>query len=70
MSTMWQHGGENPLVIGRHAAEPSNLLDIAGRYPPRRVPALLTLYTGDVLAPPRYPVVVPWKSGSSGRFRD
>jgi len=23
-----------------------------------------------VLAAPRYPVVVPWESGSSGRFRD
>ena len=58
------------MVIGHHAAEPSNLLGILGGYPPRRVPALLTLYTGDVLAAPRYPVVVPWESGSSGRFRD
>jgi hypothetical protein len=27
------------------------------------------LYIGDVVAAPRYPVVVPWESGSSGRSR-
>jgi hypothetical protein len=43
-------GGDNPLVIGRHAAEPSSLLGIPGGYPPRRVPALLTLCDGGTKA--------------------
>ena len=58
------------MVIGHHAAELPNLFGTLSGYPPRWVPALLTLYTGDVLAVPHFPVVVPWGSGPSGRLRD
>jgi len=48
------------------------LTESGGSPAPHReqVHAVLTLYTGDVMAAPRCPVVVPWESGSSGRFRD
>ncbi len=53
-----------------YAAEQLYLLGILSGYPPCRVPALLTLYTGDVLEAPSYPVLVQWGSGSRSRFRD
>ena len=52
----WRHptdtmyGGKNPLVIGRHAAEPSNLLSKADI-----PPALLALYARDSMAAPPLP---------------
>jgi hypothetical protein len=60
----WRHpkSGDNPLVIRRHAAEPST--GILGGYPPRRDPALLRLCTGGT----RYPVVLSWESGSRCRL--
>jgi hypothetical protein len=74
MATCHEHHfvawGDNPLVIGCHAAELSKLLGILGGYPSGWVPALFTLYTGDIVAAPSYPIVVQWESGSSGRFRD
>ena len=44
------YGGKNPLVIGRHAAEPSNLLSKADI-----PPALLALYARDSMAAPPLP---------------
>jgi hypothetical protein len=61
------------LVLLRHAAESFKLLSILVPPPgPCSVHVVLTrnLYTGDVLVAPRYPVVVPWESGSGGRFKD
>jgi hypothetical protein len=65
MATPREHQVE---AWGRKSAESTNLLGIPGGYPPRRVPARLTLYTGDVLADPLS--CRAWEAGFSGTFRD